>query len=59
MVPNNILTAAELRSAWLFTSKIKPRLEEDCEFDLENCKEVMLFLQFLWKDYKPTAHGLD
>ena len=40
---------AELQTAWNQLSVLRPQLDEECEFQLESCKEVLRFVQFMWK----------
>ena len=55
---SELLSEAELQTAWNQLSVLRPQLDEECEFQLESCKEVLRFVQFMWKDYKQTAHGV-
>eukprot|EP00435_Cladocopium_sp_Y103_P053537 s1382_g17.t1 len=53
-----VLTTDELSNAFQSLQGLKPKLSEEADFDLENVKEVLLFLQFMWKNAKNEAHGI-
>ena len=54
----DVLTADELSNAFQTLQGLKPTLCEDADFDVENIKEVLLFVQFMWKNMKYEARGI-
>ena len=53
-----MLTAEELSNAFQSLQELKPKLSEEVDFQLESIKEVLLFVQFMWKNMKYEAHGI-
>ena len=41
---SELLSEAELQTAWNQLSVLRPQLDEECEFQLESCKEVLRFV---------------
>lgn len=52
---DEMLTSQELRDAFVLTASLRPALEQELDFELECCKEVLVFLQSLWADSKRHA----
>ena len=53
-----MLTAEELSNAFQSLQELKPKVSEEVDFQLESIKEVLLFVQFMWKNMKYEAHGI-
>ena len=54
----DILLAEELQEAFEALKLLRPCLEEEADFEMENVTETLRWLQFLWCDFKSQAHGV-